>query len=45
MNDECSGYSLLERNLYQYGVHAKIIVFFLQNLSYGARGGAPGSEV
>ena len=27
MNDECSGCSLLERNLYQYGVHAKIIVF------------------
>ena len=25
--DECSGCSLLERNLYQYGVHAKIIVF------------------
>ena len=27
LNDECSGYSLLERNLSQYGVHAKIIVF------------------
>ena len=27
LNDEWSGCSLLERNLYQYGVHAKIIVF------------------
>ena len=26
MNDECSGCSLIERNWYQYGVHA-IIVF------------------
>ena len=27
LNDECFGCSLLQRNLYQYGVHAKIIVF------------------
>ena len=27
MNDECSDCSLLERNLYQCGVHAKVIVF------------------
>ena len=27
MNDECLGCSLLEKNWYQYGVHAKIIVF------------------
>ena len=26
LTDECSGCSLLERNLCQYGVHAKIIV-------------------
>ena len=28
VNDECSGCSLLERNLYQYGVHAKKIIVF-----------------
>ena len=33
LNDECSDCSLLERNLYQYGVHAKLIVFCT-----GARG-------
>ena len=27
LNDECSDCSLLERNWYQYVVHAKIIVF------------------
>ena len=47
MNDECSGCSLLERNLYQYGVHAKIIVFCKTYntliLCAGCTGGAKGS--
>ena len=25
LNDECYGYSLLEGNLYQYGVHEKLV--------------------